>query len=62
MSGLLLASSRSAAGRVAGAPGLRSAVLGDEGSSALASAIAVLIAIVALAGSQLERRRPEAIL
>jgi hypothetical protein len=45
-----------------GAPGLRSAGAGGNEASWLAIAIGVLIAMLILAGSQLERRRPQAIL
>ena len=46
----------------AGAPGLHSAGAGGNETSWLAVAIGVLIALLILAGSQLERRRPQAIL
>ena len=59
VSGLLLASSRSAR-EENGAPGLRSA--GEGGSATLAGALGVLIAVLAVAGSQLERRRPQEVL
>jgi prenyltransferase beta subunit len=45
-----------------GAPGLHSAAAGDDQTPWLAIAIGVAIMLLILAGSQLERRRPEAIL
>ena len=45
-----------------GAPGLRGAGAGEDRTSWLAIGIGVAIALLALAGSQLERRRPEVIL
>jgi Squalene-hopene cyclase C-terminal domain len=60
VSGLLLASAHGKNGGVLGAPGLRSA--GGEGESWLASAIGALLVLLAAAGSQLERRRPQAVL
>jgi hypothetical protein len=45
-----------------GAPGLRGAGAGTNQTPWLAIGIAVAIALLALAGSQLERRRPEVIL
>jgi prenyltransferase beta subunit len=45
-----------------GARGLRGAGAGDDRTSWLAIGIGVAIALLALAGSQLERRRPEVIL
>jgi hypothetical protein len=45
-----------------GAPGLHGAGAGEDRTSWLAIGIGVAIALLALAGSQLERRRPEVIL
>ena len=45
-----------------GAPGLRGAGAGDNRTSWLAIGIGVAITLLAIAGSQLERRRPEVIL
>jgi len=63
VSGLLLASSRSAAGATGrAAPGLRGAGAGDGGQAWPALAISILIALLGVAGSQLERRRPQVVL
>ena len=64
VSGLLLAASRTASGGNGtgrGAPGLHGAGAGDEGDSWPALGVAIAIVLLGLAGSQLERRRPQVV-